>query len=155
MHECSCSQSSSDRQMGQSFVDSVQERNEPWRIVSIDDCQDNLYLIEVLLEGYGNYQVSSFSNPYTALEAIKQTPPSLLLLDLMMPEMTGSELLQKLRHDDRLPRFPVIIVTAKNIEDVDPESLSQANDFIKKPYEIDNLLAKVNLHIAQPTDEAI
>jgi len=119
------------------------------KIFSVDDSLDNLLLIEAILHGCGDYEVASFSDARSALEAIKDEPPALLLLDIMMPEMTGPELLRILREDNDLPKFPVIMVTAKQLSEISPENTSQASDIILKPFQIDNLLEKVDFQLTR------
>lgn len=123
-------------------------KSAPGKIFSVDDSLDNLFLIEAILSDFGEYEVASFSDATTALQAIKQNPPALLLLDVMMPDMTGPELLQKLQDCEGLSDFPVIMVTAKDMDQIDPESISQANDFILKPFKIDSFLEKVKSQLA-------
>lgn len=125
----------------------TQQKAECAQIFSVDDSLDNLFLIEAILESLGEYEVCSFVSPHDAIDAIRRTPPSLLLLDLMMPEMTGAEMLRQLRSDKSLPDFPVIVVTAKDPDQIDLESKSQASDIIIKPFQVDSLLEKVRFQL--------
>ncbi|WP_395744839.1 ATP-binding protein [Prosthecobacter sp.] len=79
-----------------------------------------------------------------ALEAIRERVPDLILTDMMMPRMTGDELLAKLREDDRLRDVPVILLTAKADDEMKLNLLVEgAQDYVMKPFGIDELRARV------------
>lgn len=111
-------------------------------ILAVDDTPDNLFLIQLALEQEG-HRVELANDGDTALEQIKKSPPDLILLDVMMPGLSGYEVTQRIREDLRLPFIPIILITA-----FDEMSMVQgldvgADDFIRKPVKVDELQAKV------------
>jgi CheY-like chemotaxis protein len=82
------------------------------RIALIDDDHDFLYMNRCVLEEQG-FQVSCFSDPLVAIEAMNETTPDIIVTDLMMNKMTsGFTFLKMIRSDETLRSIPVIIVTA-------------------------------------------
>ncbi|HVM22592.1 MAG TPA: response regulator, partial [Sphingomicrobium sp.] len=81
------------------------------RILVVDDTPDNLYLMSALLED--QYEVATAESGQQALEiAASSEPPELILLDIMMPEMDGYEVLRRLRQNIGTASIPVIFLTA-------------------------------------------
>jgi CheY-like chemotaxis protein len=112
------------------------------RILLVDDLADNLFLMQTLLETEG-YDVDVANNGRLALTKIEASPPDLVLLDVMMPEINGYEVTRCIRQNDTLPFIPILLITA-----YDETGLIQgldvgANDFIRKPINFDELLAKI------------
>lgn len=88
------------------------------------------------------YRVDSASDGQRGLDAALKTPPDLLLLDLMLPRLSGFEICRTLR--DRHHMFPIIMLTAKGQEDDIVRGLeSGADDYVTKPFGIRELLARV------------
>src|SRR4029450_10009276 len=85
--------------------------SEPARILVVDDTPVNLKLLGDLLSAKG-YQVSTAASGAEALEKIDKTPPDLVLLDVMMPGMSGYEVCKKLRENPTTAVLPVVMVTA-------------------------------------------
>ncbi len=120
--------------------DSVSKTKE--RILVVDDSLDNLYLMQYVLESEG-YKVGLADNGWEALQKAKKCQPDLILLDLMMPQMNGYEVIDRLRQDKDLPFIPVFLVTADRYTDCSDAIAAGANGVIYKPIDIDNLLLKV------------
>lgn len=117
--------------------------SETHSILIVDDLPDNLLLLQTLLEVEG-YQVEVADAGKSALEKIKSSPPDLLLLDVMMPELDGYELTEMIRQDDDIPYFPILLVTAHSDASKQQGMELGANDFIYKPIvDFDGLLSKV------------
>jgi DNA-binding response OmpR family regulator len=121
------------------------------RILVVDDLADNLFLLQTLLEAEG-YAVETADSGTIALTKIESTPPDLVLLDVMMPGMNGFEVTQKIRQNEELPFIPILLLTA-----YDQTSAAQglnlgANDFIRKPINLDELLARVKAFLRLKTD---
>ncbi|SRR5579883_2800647 len=114
-------------------------------ILVVDDMADNLFLLKALLEAEG-YRVDVASDGKTALAKAEAMPPNLLLLDIMMPDMTGYEVTQQLRQNDRLASVPVVLITAYGEESVSKGQLNGANDFIRKPFDFDELIQRVKAY---------
>lgn len=103
-------------------------------ILVVDDNEDNRMLLSDQLEWQG-YQVRTAENGLVALEMLRAEAVDLVLLDIMMPEMDGYEVLHELRHDDRLNHIPVVMITA--VEEV--ASVARcielgATDYLPKPF---------------------
>lgn len=130
------------------------ELNRPVRILAIDDLPDNLELIEAILDGQG-YHVHCMSDGASALEYVHASPPDLILLDVMMPDMDGYEVTRRLRQDEQLPYIPILLITADDQSNVVKGLDAGADDFIRKPVDIDELLARVRslLRLKHSIDE--
>ena len=112
------------------------------RILVVDDENDICEVIKLNLELNG-YAVDTAS---TSEEALKKdlSQFSLLLLDVMMGEMSGYELTKKIREDNKFASLPIILCTAKDQEsDVETGFLSGADDYIKKPFSMKELILRV------------
>jgi DNA-binding response OmpR family regulator len=105
----------------------------------VDDNEDQLKLMERFLSSSG-YAVIAADSGRTVLDALSEVKPDLILLDVMMPEMDGYELCQKIKSDQRTSHIPVILLTAKADLDSRIEGLEYgADDYINKPFEADEL----------------
>lgn len=115
------------------------------RILVVDDNLDSLTIMRTILENQG-YEVSVAVNGADALEQVKRAPPALVLLDVMMPQISGLEVLQQIRENTHTGRVPVILVTAKT-QDEDLMSGYQygADYYITKPFTAKQLLYGIDL----------
>jgi signal transduction histidine kinase len=112
------------------------------RLLAVDDTPDNLILLDAILADEG-YDICTFTDGKAALAHTEQEPPDLLLLDVMMPGMDGYELTRRIRQHPDLPFIPIILITAHDESDL-VEGLDRgADDFIRKPINPDELLARV------------
>ncbi|HSB72239.1 MAG TPA: response regulator [Candidatus Methylomirabilis sp.] len=112
-------------------------------ILVVDDEPANLDLLEALLTPAG-YRVRTASGPIPALSAVKEAPPDLVLLDLMMPGMTGFEVCGRLRAEPRTARIPVIIVSAvSELGSRERAQLLAADDYLAKPIQSAEVLERV------------
>ena len=123
-------------------------------ILAVDDIPDNLLLIQLALEQEG-HQVVLAHNGETALKQIKQTPPSLILLDVMMPGMDGYEVTKRIRQDRNIPFIPILLITAREESSVVEGLDAGADEFVRKPFQIDELQARVRsmLRLKQTIDQ--
>lgn len=113
-----------------------------FRILVVDDLNDNLFLLQTVLEAEG-YEVDTADNGGSALAKVESSPPDLILMDVMMPDMNGYEVTQQIRRNPDIPFMPILLVTAhEDISDIKGLALG-ANDFIRKPIEIDKLLTRI------------
>ena len=113
------------------------------RILLIDDDDSIREFVEMALQDEG-YEVVSAAHGEAALTAVARTRPSLILLDMRMPVMTGWDFAQAYRATPG-PHVPIIVVTAAH----DPEARAaqiHADDFLAKPFDIDDLLEVVERH---------
>ena len=92
-------------------------------ILVIDDEVDILDLLEMILELEG-YCVITAGDGNQGLQLAKTHRPDLILLDLMMPEMDGFEVVERLRQDERWKSIPIVVVTAKDLTNDDRQRLS-------------------------------
>lgn len=111
-------------------------------ILAVDDTPDNLFLIKLALEQEG-HNVHLAHDGNTALSQIKKSPPDLILLDVMMPGLSGYEVTERIRQDLSLPFIPIILITAFDQMSMVKGLDVGADDFIRKPVKIDELQAKV------------
>ena len=119
-----------------------QAKRQAKRILVVDDIEDNLSLLQAILMEEG-YEVDITKDGKSALAKIEASPPDLLLLDAMMPQMNGYEVTQRIRQNKNLPFIPIIMITAYEDANV-PEGLDLgANDFIRKPIDFDELMSRV------------
>lgn len=121
---------------------SVTKTNKGNYILAVDDIPDNLLLVQLALEQEG-YQVVLAHNGETALKQIKQAPPSLILLDVMMPGMDGYEVTRRIRQDKNIPFIPILLVTAREESSLVEGLDAGADEFVRKPFQIDELQARV------------
>ncbi len=111
-------------------------------ILSVDDSPINNKLLEAFLKREHNIQ--SKESGEEALAWLENNTPDVILLDIMMPEMDGIEMLSLLKADARLKDIPVIMVTAKTEMDSIKTSLNLgAQDYVKKPIDFTELQAKI------------
>lgn len=122
----------------------------PDRILVVDDLADNSLLLQTVLEGEG-YQVEVADSGWAALTRIVTSPPDLVLLDVMMPEMSGFEVTRRIRQNASLPFIPILLVTGYT-EPTPAEGFEAGADgFILKPIDLDVLLHRIRA-ILQPRD---
>jgi CheY-like chemotaxis protein len=121
--------------------------SEPATILVVDDLPANRDLMTRRLERSGFRVLSAASGP-EALETLRRQPVDLVLLDIMMPGMTGLEVLKTVRLDRSPAALPVIMVTAKTDSQDVVEALSLgANDYVTKPVDYPVALARIRTHL--------
>lgn len=117
--------------------------NHPPRILLVDDEPTNITLLESLLESEG-YDTASATSGMEALTMAKTSIPDLIVLDIMMPEMNGFEVCQKLREDPNLQTVPIIFLTALDDDHSKLRGLEvMGDDFVTKPFKSSLLLRKI------------
>jgi adenylate cyclase len=117
------------------------------KILVVDDTPDNLFLMSALLED--QYEVTTAPGGAQALQmAQSDSPPELILLDIMMPEMDGYEVMRRLRQNVATAGIPVIFLTALTSIEEEQFGLDLgAVDYITKPISPPVVLARVNTHL--------
>ena len=117
-------------------------------VLVVDDTPENLALVHSVLSG--SYQIKSANSGQRGLQiAHSQTPPDLILLDVMMPGMDGYEVCSALKRDPKTRDIPVIFLTSRSdIQDEEKGFALGAADYVTKPIGPSVLLARVRAHLA-------
>ncbi len=103
------------------------------RLVIADDEADILRLLVFLLR---SYELHEAKNGRRALELVREVRPDLVLLDVMMPEMTGLEVLKAMRADPQIASIPVVLLSAKGqVTEIEAGLLGGATRYLIKPFE--------------------
>ena len=113
------------------------------RIFVVDDEQDLTDLLHYQL-GKEGFKVKFSNNPYQALGDARDFSPDLIILDVMMPDLDGFQLLRMIRADNLLQKTPVIMLTAKTDLEHRIKGLEQgADDYIGKPFDSQELVLRI------------
>jgi len=109
------------------------------KIAVVEDNPDNRLLVQVILEPL--YEVVEYETGFAALAGLPKDKPDLVLLDISLPEMDGSEVLRRIRGDGQLRTLPVIALTAHAMSGDREKYLAAGfNDYVTKPITDENLL---------------
>ena len=102
------------------------------KIAVVEDNPDNRLLVQVMLEP--NYEVVKYETGFAALEGLPREKPDLVLLDISLPEMDGTEVLRRIREDPALRDLPVIALTAHAMAGDREKYLAAGfDDYVTKP----------------------
>ena len=114
-------------------------------ILCIEDEPEMIDLIRLIL-GRRGFEVVGAAGGKEGLEKVRENPPDLILLDLMMPDMDGWEVYQQIKADEKTKEIPVIVVTAKaqSIDKVLGLHIAKVDDYIAKPFSPQDLLNSVD-----------
>lgn len=116
-------------------------------ILIVDDIPDNLRYLSSLLSQRG-YDVRAAINGRMALTVVKSTSPSLILLDILMPEMNGYEVCRRLKSDSQTSDIPIIFLSALDgVEDKVSAFEMGGVDYITKPFHPAEVVARVQIHL--------
>ncbi len=116
-------------------------------ILIVDDTPANLELLSDMLK-QGGYRVRAALNGNLALQAARNEPPDLILLDITMPDMDGYEVCRLLKEDEKLHDIPVIFISALNeMLDKIKAFSSGGVDYITKPFQFEEVAARVGTHL--------
>lgn len=119
------------------------------RILVIDDEQGIRRLIPDLFEG-GAYSFESVPNGAEGVARAVENPPDLIIMDLMLPQVHGFEVIRRLRANPATARVPILVLSAKVYPPDRRKALELgADDFIEKPFRIDELTAAVEKRLAR------
>jgi len=121
------------------------------RILVVDDVPDMTLLIKRILEQTGRYEVRTENLGRRAIEAAREFRPDLILLDVMMPGMLGSEIAAQLQADPELHAIKFVFLTAVVTKDEALRSNSQigGHTFVAKPINEDDLCRVIEDHLRQ------
>ncbi|MFD2760116.1 response regulator transcription factor [Lentibacillus juripiscarius] len=121
-------------------------------ILIVEDEQKLSRVLQLELD-YENYSTTVADNGKTALELLTSRDWDLVLLDIMLPELSGLEVLRRVRRFDETT--PIILLTARDQVHDKVSGLDQgANDYMTKPFQIEELLARIRVHLRQRTTTA-
>ena len=117
------------------------------RILVVDDAPANIQVLSATLRTKG-YQISVATNGKQALDVLARVCPDLILLDVMMPEMDGFETCRRIKASEQWRQIPVIFLTARTeVADIVQGFELGAVDYVAKPFNAHELLARVNTHL--------
>ena len=124
--------------------------DKPKHIICIEDEPDMIELLYIILRRKG-YEVNGATGGKKGLQLVRDTLPDLVLLDLMMADMSGWDVYQQIKADEKTKHIPVIIVTAKaqSIDKVLGLHIAKVNDYITKPFSPSDLVIRVNKVLAE------
>lgn len=119
-----------------------------YKILIVDDVMSNVLLLKVLLTNE-KFAIATASNGRQALEQVEKENPDLVLLDVMMPDMSGFEVAQHLKSNPNTADIPIIFLTVLNsTADIVKGFQVGANDFISKPFNKEELIIRVTHQIS-------
>jgi len=125
------------------------------KICIIEDEPAMIELVSLILRNRG-FEVAGAIGGQEGLEMISKNRPDLVLLDLMMPDMSGWDVYQQMKADETMKSIPVIIVTAKaqSIDKVLGLHIAKVQDYITKPFSPNELVESVRRVLDQQEDTA-
>ena len=102
------------------------------KVAVVDDNADNRLIIRTILED--QYEILEFSSGLEAIEGFKKAKPDVVILDISLPEMDGTEILRRIREDSELQDLPVVALTAHAmVGDREKYLAAGFNDYVAKP----------------------
>lgn len=134
----------------QKFTDVISVQNsttKPPLVLVVDDDEDNLLLMTHVLDHLGFSWITAVDG-ISALQKAQTAQPALILLDILMPHMSGAEVLVRLKEDSKVKKIPVIAVTAlANTTEREELMLAGFDDYVSKPYMLEDIEAAVQRHL--------
>ena len=127
-------------------------------IIYIVEDESSILEIETIALKSSGHTISGFENGSDFLKAVAKQRPDLVILDIMLPDMDGFDLLRNLRNNSATKKLPVIMVTAKTSEiDMVRGLDSGADDYIRKPFSVIELITRVKvlLRRIEPSEESV
>lgn len=123
-------------------------------LIYVVEDDDNIREIETIALKNSNYLVKAFARATDFYRALNDILPDLVLLDVMLPDENGCDIVKRLRSQSATKRLPVIMVTAKTSEMDMVKGLDDgADDYIKKPFSVLELLSRVKALLRRSTEE--
>ena len=123
-------------------------------LIYVVEDDDNIREIETIALKNSNYLVKAFARASDFYKALEVLLPDLVLLDVMLPDENGCDIVRQLRSQSATKRLPVIMVTAKTSEMDMVKGLDDgADDYIKKPFSVLELLSRVKALLRRSTEE--
>jgi excisionase family DNA binding protein len=114
------------------------------KILVVDDDAELVELITDVLDKDGRFEVRSVNNGFDAGMMVKEYHPDLIVLDVMLPDINGKEVCQRVRSDPSMDDVKIICISGMVEQDkIDDLRASGANDFLQKPFEVDQLVDRI------------
>lgn len=125
------------------------------KILVVDDEEDFTKMVKLNLERTGRYKVREENRGNNAVSAAKEFVPDLILLDIAMPDLDGSEVHNRIRADEEIKDIPVVFLTAVVTEsEVKPQgAMIGGHFFLAKPVTVDQLIDCIEEHTKKPSTE--
>ena len=125
----------------------------PIRVVCIEDESEMIDLVSMILTREG-YQVIGAPGGLQGLQIVEDTQPDLVLLDLMMPDLDGWEVYQRLKANPKTTNMPIIVVTARaqSIDKILGLHIAKVDDYITKPFSPTELLTSIQKVLSKKTE---
>jgi len=118
------------------------------KILIVDDDEELVELISDVLERDGRFEVRSVNNGFDAGMMVKEYRPDLIVLDVMLPDINGKEVCQRVRSDKTMDDVRIICISGMVEEDkVGELRAAGANDFMHKPFEVEELVERMCHHL--------
>ena len=131
----------------------IQNRGKYMALIYIIEDDQSIREIELIALKNSNYNVAAFDRADTFFRSMEELLPDLVLLDIMLPDQDGYEIIRKLRKNPLTAKIPVIMVTARTTEfDLVRGLDSGADDYIRKPFSIMELLSRVRALLRRTTE---
>ena len=112
------------------------------KIIVVDDEPDVIYSIK---EGLGNdFEITGADSGKKLFQTLETCNPDLVLLDIMMPDMNGWQVLKRLKENEKLKNIPVIIISARKDKTAKKAGNFYAEDYIEKPFTINDVKESIN-----------
>jgi DNA-binding response OmpR family regulator len=119
-------------------------------ILVIEDNHAILDVITLILQSEA-YKVSGFNKSADMMKHIEESKPDLIILDIMLPDGDGRDLLKQIRSEDKTKEIPVLMISARYTAENVQHGEYKPNGFLAKPFDIDDLLDKIEGILAGKT----
>ena len=114
------------------------------KVLIVDDDEELVELISDVLERDGRFEIRSVNNGFDARMMVKEYRPDLIVLDVMLPDINGKEVCQRVRSDKTMNDVKIICISGMVEEDrVGDLKAAGADDFMHKPFEIERLVVRM------------
>jgi len=115
------------------------------KILIVDDEPDQVFTVQKSIEASSDeFEVFSATSGEQSIEFLqKHEPPDLILLDIMMPQMDGIEVIKKIRENPVWSHIPVVFLTARTDKLSIEDSMDLGDDYLEKPFDIDDLMKRI------------
>ncbi|MFH1593089.1 MAG: response regulator [Candidatus Omnitrophota bacterium] len=114
------------------------------RVLIVDDEENFAHIVKMNLEQFGDYEVQVETRPQAALDSALRYNPDIILMDIVMPDQNGLEVLEKLKKNKRTMSIPVVMMTAVDDNDTKIKASQEFSEgYLVKPVNTEALKAKI------------